>query len=95
MSGGHFDYQHHRLNDIIAELKHLIDINDSKELNEYGERIGYGFSEETINVFKDTVNLATKVYNNIHAIDYLICGDIGEETLHERINKGDKNELDI
>ena len=52
MSGGHFDYDQYKISQIAESIESLIYKNDSQEKNEWGDSVGYGFSEETITEFK-------------------------------------------
>ena len=87
MSGGHFDYEQYRIQRIADSIEQLILDNDSDELNEYGSPKGYGFSLKTVEEFRTgLVHLKTAL---IYAqrIDWLVSGDDGEDTFHERLEK--------
>ena len=87
MSGGHFDYQQHRIQDIIDSIEHVIRNNENSDTNEYGETIGEFFSEKTINEFKTALTHLKKAYTYSHRIDWLLSGDDSEETFHERLQE--------
>lgn len=53
----------------------------------------YGFREETIEEFKKGVALLRQAYVYAQRIDWLMSGDDGEETFHERL-KEDLKELE-
>lgn len=92
MSGGYFDYQQYKLDQMADEILHLIESNEDKTVNDWGDRKGRFYSAETIQRFKeavDALNLA-KVY--VQRIDWLVSGDDGEESFHNRLNK-ELNEL--
>ena len=59
MSGGHFDYDQYRIGCIADEVERIIELNGSSVKNCWGDEIGYSFSEETIEVFKEAVLLFT------------------------------------
>lgn len=92
MSGGHFNYIQSRFDEIIDEIERLIEVNDSEELDKYGCEIGYHYSEETIQEFKDAAYMlkAAKIY--VQRIDWLVSGDDGEDDFHERLTE-DFNKL--
>jgi len=82
MSGGHFNYQQFRLEDIASEIDELI------ERQEYGVEI--------IEKFKLAAKTLRTAQRMAHRIDYLVSGDDGEETFLERwekefIQEGKKN----
>ena len=73
MSGGHFDYQQFRIEDIATEIDELIARCE--------------FKPEVIERFKiaaETLRLAEKM---AHRVDYLVCGDDGEVAFMERWDK--------
>lgn len=97
MSGGAFDYQQYRINDIICEIERIIAKEESepkpkKEKNPYDwreeeEDWRYNFSKETIDKFREGIKVlkAAEIYAN--RIDSLVSGDDGEESFHERLKK--------
>jgi hypothetical protein len=87
MSGGHFDYIQYKLEDISKEIENIIDENKSNELNEYGEKIGKNFSEETIDEFVNAIVFLKLCEIYIHRIDYLLSGDDGEDSFHARLRQ--------
>jgi hypothetical protein len=87
MSGGHFDYIQYKLEDISREIENIIDKNKSEELNEYGEKIGKNFSEETIDEFVNSIVFLKLCEIYIHRIDYLLSGDDGEDSFHARLRQ--------
>lgn len=87
MSGGHFDYAQFRFNDISDELEHLILSNNDHTIDKYGDRTGRFYSEETIEKFKTAVLLCRIAFTYAHRIDYLVSGDDGEDSFHERLDE--------
>ncbi len=69
MSGGHFNYIQYKLEDIAEELENIIVENDSDELNEYGDRIGKNYSEETIDEFMNAIVFLKLCETYIQRID--------------------------
>jgi len=102
MSGGHFDYQQHKMFEIAESIQSLIDNNgrlmtdnelkdnliSKEELEKYPE-MGYhhAFSPQLIEKFKEGVELIRKAYVYAHRIDWLISGDDGEETFLKRLDE--------
>ena len=87
MSGGHFEYQQYRLNDIASQIKELIESNDDESLNEWGYRRGHGYSTETIEKFKIAVDTLEKAAIMAQRVYWLVSGDDGEDSFHRRWNK--------
>ena len=85
MSGGHFQYKQYELGHIADEIEQLILDNDSEEVNEWGDKKGYGYSPETIAKFKIARMslLLAQIY--VQRIDWLVSGDDGEDSFHSRL----------
>ena len=90
MSGGFFQYQQFRLGEIQDGIERVIaknvDGETSRRLDEEGEW-HYSFSEETLNEFRNGIQALKKAFVYAHRIDWLLSGDDGEETFHERLKK--------
>lgn len=86
MSGGKFDYQQHRIQDIIDTIQDEIDTNNEKPEYWWGEWKGQVYSDETIAEFKKGIELLKKAYVYAQRIDWLLSGDDGEEDFHKRLN---------
>jgi hypothetical protein len=103
MSGGHFEYQQHRINDILESIEAQIDrsgrAKTKEELREWGgydpeyyekypeEKFYYKYSDEVINEFKIGVKKLKEAYIYAQRIDWLLSGDDGEETFLTRLKK--------
>jgi len=87
MSGGHFDYQQYKLGYIADELEQLILTNDSEELNQWGDRVGRGYTAETIEQFQFALGLVRRAQIYVQRIDWLVSGDDGEESFHARLKQ--------
>ena len=74
MSGGHFDYNQHRINYIIESIEEQIDNN-------------YEYSAEVINEFKIGLEKLKEAYVYAQRIDWLLSGDDGPETFIERLKE--------
>ena len=83
MSGGHFDYEQYRLNSIAESIQVLIETNDDTTLNEFGDTRGYNFPEDIIDEFRKAAQLLKQAYAYVATIDYLVCGDYGEDTFRK------------
>jgi uncharacterized protein YqgV (UPF0045/DUF77 family) len=81
MSGGHFDYIQYKLHGVVDQIQELIDNNNIKD--EWGYANNY--SEETLDKFREAIEIINKAHNMIHRIDYLVSGDDGEETFNEKM----------
>ena len=86
MSGGHFQYKQYELGHMADEIEQLILDNDSEEVNEWGDKKGYGYSPETIAKFKVArmALLLAQIY--VQRIDWLVSGDDGEDSFHRRLD---------
>lgn len=87
MSGGFFDHSQYTLNQIVTDIEDEIYYNDSEEVNEYNEKRGNGFSEDTMQEFKLAVWYLKQALVYTQRIDWLLSGDDGEETFHSRLKK--------
>lgn len=108
MSGGRFNYLQYRITDIYESIESIIrrnrvekSIEEIKKENP-GEDItkenidyykyDYNFSDKTIEEFKKGVELLKKAQVYAQRIDWLLSGDDGEETFHERLKEDLKNQ---
>jgi hypothetical protein len=93
MSGGHFDYNQFKIKQMSEDIESLILNNNNHSKNEFGDTEGTFFKKETIDEFKKAVKLLNVCYEYVQRIDWLVSGDDGEETFHERLQENlDKNE---
>jgi hypothetical protein len=84
MSGGHFEYQQYRIEDIARGIEELVESNDDESLNEWGDRRGRGYSAETIEKFKIAVDTLRRAAIMAQRVDWLVSGDDGEDSFHRR-----------
>ena len=87
MSGGTFDYQEWRIDDIADKVEQEIVNSESDEVRDEEERYIYKFSPETIKEFKRGLKVLRQAYVYAHRIDYLLSGDDGEESFLRRLRK--------
>lgn len=80
MSGGHFDYVQYKIGQAADEVEQEILNNSVKD--EWGYSNDY--SEETLAKFKECQKTLQKAAAMLQRVDWLISGDDGEETFHER-----------
>jgi hypothetical protein len=83
MSGGHFDYQQYQMNEIADRIDGIVKDNVVKD--EYGYASDY--SEETLDKFKKAASACREASKMVHRVDWLVSGDDGEESFHERWKK--------
>jgi hypothetical protein len=77
MSGGYFNYIQYQFDEPIEQMEEVV-----QELLTTNER---GYSEDTIQNFKDTLTVLklSKIY--LHRADWLLSDDDGEESYYERL----------
>ena len=107
MSGGHFDYWQYHIDRIAEDVKDVIvknnvevpgrnhqpwDYDSDGNLYDWSKYY-YCFSPETIEKFKEAYSKLQEAYIYAQRIDWLLSGDDGEETFHERL-KEDLEELE-
>jgi hypothetical protein len=85
MSGGHFDYQQYKIDQIADQVEQLILDNDNALTDEYDDRIGRGYSDETMAELKKGLLLLRQAAVYTRRIDWLVSGDDGEESFHRRL----------
>ena len=86
MSGGHFDYAQYKLEDIADEIRILIALNNNPQLNQEVK-----YSDETIAKFLEADKMLRVAAVMVQRIDWLVSGDDGEESFHERWNEDIKS----
>jgi hypothetical protein len=85
MSGGHFNYAQSHIWDISDSIGEAIRENDSEELNAWNERIGHGYTPETIAEFKNALVVLRVAYIYAQRCDWLLSCDDGEDSFHKRL----------
>jgi hypothetical protein len=79
MSGGHFDFNQHRIKDIADSIQSYLDKNE-KDLE-----------SKTVLEFQIAIKNLKLAYIYAHRIDWFISCDDGEETFHERLKDDLRN----
>jgi len=79
MSGGFFEYKQYEFQHIADEIEQIVLDNDTDEY--------YGYSEATLRGFKKAVAILREAQIYLQRIDWLVSGDDGEDTFHERLRK--------
>jgi hypothetical protein len=87
MSGGHFQYQQYRIEDIAVEIDEVIKSNDDESLDEWGQRRGNGYPPEIIQKFREAAHTLRQAAEMAQRIDWLISGDDGEDCFLRRWDK--------
>ena len=82
MSGGHFDYRQYHIQEIAETLD--LDLTESAYVRDE-------LSIETKEFMKETLYLLRDVAARVHALDYLLAGDIGEDSLLEYYQSRKRN----
>ena len=83
MSGGHFNYDQHRIRTIAETIRSIIDNNTKKD------RWGYAsnYNEETLKHFERAIEILKIAEVYTQRVDWLVSGDDGEETFMKRLHK--------
>lgn len=76
MSGGHFDYNQYKIDQIACDIEQFI--YDNEEDNDR-------YTAETIERFKEAVHTLRLAYAYAHRIDWLLSGDDSEDNFHKRL----------
>ena len=85
MSGGYFDYDQHRINQIADKIDELIFYNGSSEIDEYGSLKHREYAPDVIERFKIAVNKLREAYVYAQRIDWLVSGDDDEDAFRQRL----------
>ena len=87
MSGGHFNYMQHNIEDIIGVIGRVIIHNEQPKLDEWITVEHPIYSDETIAKFREAITALKIAYVYAQRIDWLLSGDDGEEQFHQRLKK--------
>ena len=81
MSGGFFDHDQYKIGQIAGLIEDIIYENRKPDENNWF----YDFDEHTIAEFNKAIEHLKIAQIYAHRIDWLVSGDDGEETFHERL----------
>lgn len=81
MSGGHFDYNQYRIQEVAFDLRNLIDKIESGFIDEWGINFAENYGKpEILEKFKLTLDYLEKTHKMVHEVDYLVSGDTGQDS---------------
>lgn len=80
MSGGFFDHNQYRLNDMAQEIEEIIAKNGIKD----PEGREYNYPADIIEKFQETANSLRKTTNMVQRVDMLLSDDDGPESFRTR-----------
>jgi len=84
MSGGAFDYNQYRIEDIAREIQALIETNDDQTPDQYGGTVGNNYPPAIIAKFTETVHALKRAAEMVQRVDWLVSGDDGQESFLSR-----------
>lgn len=87
MSGGHFDYDQYRIEDIAVGIDELVNSNEDQSINEWGETRGRNYPSEIIERFKEASHTLRQAASMAQRVDWLVSGDDGEDSFMKRWDK--------
>lgn len=87
MSGGHFQYQQQRLEEIAEEIDEAIESNDDQTIDKWGDKKGFGFPDEIIDKFREAAHTLRRAAEMADRVDYLMSSDDSEKSFLERWEK--------
>lgn len=87
MSGGHFDYNQYRIDQIAEDIEQLILDNEDETPNEWGGKKGNFFQPEIITKFKEAAHTLRRAAAMTQRVDWLVSGDDGPECFLRRWEK--------
>jgi hypothetical protein len=86
MSGGRFDYKQYDLQYISDEIEQVIHEFERGDKSEWGDYPKWDFQNpQTIVEFRKAIELLKIAQIYAGRIDWLISGDDGEDSFHERL----------
>jgi hypothetical protein len=84
MSGGAFDYNQYRIEDIAREIQALIESNDDQTPHQYGGTVENNYPPAVIAKFTEAVHTLKQAAEMAQRVDWLVSGDDGEESFLTR-----------
>lgn len=91
MSGGHFNYTQHYINDIADEIQRQIDLSgqtvQTMTYGEYSTETHSDLSPEVLAKFQQAIDTLRLAAIMAQRIDWYISCDDGEQAFHDRWNQ--------
>lgn len=87
MSGGHWNYNQYRIDEIADSIDQIIKDETSTELNEYGDAVSQGYSAATLIEFRLAIAALRVAATYAGRIDWLLSGDDAEDSFHRRLRE--------
>lgn len=87
MSGGHWDYNQYRIDEIADSIEQIIKDETSTELNDYGDAVSRGYSAATLVEFRLAIVALRVAATYAGRIDWLLSGDDAEDSFHRRLRE--------
>ena len=84
MSGGKFDYQQYRIEDIAVEIDHAIESNGDESIDEWGGPRGKNYPPEIIEKFREAAHTLRQSAEMAQRVDWLLSDDDGETSFLRR-----------
>ena len=104
MSGGRWDYIQNRLEYVVEDITNLINNNGKKKdvsdlekweidwIKKYPEdAYHYKYTDEVIKRFKEARLSIAEAQEHIQRLDWLLCGDDGEDSYIDRLDENLNN----
>ena len=101
MSGGTFNYDQHKIINIIESIQSEINKQGTEKTDDWHTKEWYEkypedrlhpiHSKQTNKIFKQAIKTLKKAYTYTQRIDWFLAGDDSEETFHERLKNDLKN----
>lgn len=88
MSGGHFDYQQYRIEDIADDIRSFLDQKSWEKEDEYGHKPYQDITPEVIQAMEDGYQILLKAAVYAQRIDWYLSGDDGANTFLKRLKDG-------
>ena len=85
MSGGKFFYKQHDIQDIINDIETIL--NNKRKPNEEWGFVENDYTDETFKEFETAVKALKVAHIYTQRIDWLVSGDDGEDSFHERLRE--------
>jgi hypothetical protein len=84
MSGGAFNFNQYRIEDIARDIDEAIESNDDQTIGKYGGTVGRNYPPDVIAKFKEAAHTLRQAAEMAQRIDWLLSGDDGEQSFLTR-----------